>query len=207
MLSYIFSFTNMLQKYIKVKHCVRLYSCFLQGIYWKEFYVQKDSFYVQRTLNSARKHKKRIYSSNFVCNRKREKEREMNIYKRADLFILVSFWVDVVRCMCKYYVRYTSWDNEKKKRNHFLRCRADWQIKGVHPAPVLLLFCYDDVQQTQIRASRLILQDVHQKEKKKKETKKQIIKYKRTIIVNKNNYANVVCSAGLFLVLGWVRLQ
>ncbi len=57
----------------------------------------------------------------------------------------------------------------KKKLDHFLRCKADWQIKGVHSAPVLLLFNYDDVQQTQIRASGLILQDVHQK-KRNKET-------------------------------------
>jgi len=37
---------------------------------------------------------------------------------------------------------------------------------------------------------------------KKKKKKKKIIKFKRTIIVNKNNYANVDCAVGLFLVLG-----
>ncbi len=51
------------------------------------------------------------------------------------------------------------------KKNNFLRRNADWQIKGVYSTPVLLLFSYDDVQQTQIRASGLILQDVHQNKK------------------------------------------
>ncbi len=70
--------------------------------------MQKESFYIQRNLNS----KKEDLLLEFELNRKKSQKK---IYKEQNLSILVSFWVDVVHCMCKYYVRYTLWDNEKKK--------------------------------------------------------------------------------------------